>query len=168
MSLLSSTGKKWLQDAVGNEVLKWDVLLPSSPGPDLADVDISGSPYHRQYTSLPPKDEARHLLNTYFKNFNTLCPMFEEQDFMLRFEQEYPIQPEPSAENWACLNSALALACLLDQDFSFKAWLYWKNAALSWGAFFTHAPSLVSAQALVTMVGPCLLNVFGMLCSRDD
>lgn len=94
--------------------------------------------------------------------------MFEEQDFMLRFEQEYPIQPEPSAENWACLNSALALACLLDQDFSSKAWLYWKNAALSWGAFFTHAPSLVSAQALVTMVGPCLLNVFGMLCSRDD
>lgn len=156
LSLLSSTGKQWLQDAIGDEALDWDVLSPSLPGLDPADVDLVGPLFNRQYTSLPPKDEARHLLNRYFEVFNPFCPLIDEQDFMLWFEQQYPIQPESSAENWACLNAALALACLLDQDFSSQAWLYWKNAAQSWGAFFTHVPSLVSVQALLTMVGPCL------------
>ena len=156
LSLLSSKGKQWLQDAIGDEALDWDVLSPSLPGLDPADVDLVGPLFNRQYTSLPPKDEARHLLNTYFEVFNPFCPLIDEQDFMLWFEQQYPIQPESSAENWACLNAALALACLLDQDFSSQAWLYWKNAAQSWGAFFTHVPSLVSVQALLTMVGPCL------------
>ena len=167
LSLLSSTGKQWLQDAVGTEDLNWDVLSPSSSGPDSVDADIAGSLFRRQYTSLPPKNEARHLLNTYFKFFNTFCPMFDEQDFMLHFEQQYPIQLEPSTENWALMNSALALACLLDQNFSSKAWLYWKNAAQCWGSFFMHVPSLVSVQALVAMVHPCQRNVFCMPCSRD-
>jgi hypothetical protein len=69
---------------------------------------------------------------------------------MLCFELEYPVGPDSSAK-WACLNATLALACLLDQQFHSKAWLFWKNATLSWESFMTRAPSLSSAQALLTM-----------------
>lgn len=70
---------------------------------------------------------------------------------MLWFELEYPIGPESSAA-WACLNATFALASLLDQQSHANAWLFWKNATLSWESFMTQAPSLCSAQALLTMV----------------
>ncbi|KAL4863018.1 hypothetical protein BDV12DRAFT_34254 [Aspergillus spectabilis] len=150
-SIFSPEGKQWLHKAVGNEVFNWDILSPFAFGPD-ATFDNTPSPSRlpEQFIHLPSKDVARSLLRTYFQGFNSFCPTFEEQDFMLRFELEYPIRPE-SSELWACLNATLALACLLDQHFRSKAWLFWKNAMLSWEAFITHAPSLLSAQALLTM-----------------
>ncbi|KAL4783557.1 hypothetical protein BJX76DRAFT_368311 [Aspergillus varians] len=151
LSMLSPEGNQWLHGAVGDGVLNWDILSPSIFGPDSPDLNTTHPPFCRQFISLPPKDDARHLLNNYFKSFNPFCPTFDEKEFMLRFEHEYPIQPDSSAEKWACLNSALALACLLDPRFCSKAWLFWKNATLSWGAFFTQSPNLLSAQALVAM-----------------
>ncbi|KAL4929758.1 fungal specific transcription factor domain-containing protein [Aspergillus undulatus] len=150
-SIFSTAGNQWLAEALGDEFLNWDVLLPSPFGSELTDADVHCAPLRRQFIPLPPKDEARYLLNLYFQSVNPFCPTFEEHDFMLHFENEYPIRPEPSAEKWACLNSALAVACLLDPSRCPKGWLYWKNATMSWGAFFAHAPNLPSAQALITM-----------------
>ncbi|KAL4940213.1 hypothetical protein BDV06DRAFT_24495 [Aspergillus oleicola] len=150
-SVFSSAGDQWLQDALGDEPLDWGLMLPSSFGPELTDADFFPSSLRRQFIALPPKDEARRLLSTYFESINPFCPTLEEHEVMLHFEQEYPILPESSAEKWACLNATLAVACLLDRNSCSKAWLFWKNATMSWGAFFTHAPSLLSAQALITM-----------------
>ncbi|KAL4794965.1 hypothetical protein BDV19DRAFT_178374 [Aspergillus venezuelensis] len=149
-SVFSSAGDQWLQDAVGDEPLDCNLMLPSSIGPDLTDADFHSS-LRRQFIALPPKDEARRLLKTYFESVNPFVPTFEEHEVMLHFEQDYPILPESSAEKWACLNATLAVASLLDPDSCSKAWLYWKNATMSWGAFFTHTPSLLSVQALITM-----------------
>ncbi|KAL5337370.1 hypothetical protein BJX70DRAFT_399672 [Aspergillus crustosus] len=148
-SIFSPEGRQWLDKAVGEESFDWDVLSPFAFGPD----EVFGTtrpPLPQQFIHLPSKDVARSLLHTYFQDFNSFCPTFEETDFMVGFELDYPISPE-SSEKWACLNAALALGCLLDQDLQSKAWLFWKNATLSWEAFITHAPSLLSAQALVTM-----------------
>ncbi|KAL4953268.1 hypothetical protein BDW69DRAFT_200281 [Aspergillus filifer] len=150
-SIFSSAGDQWLQDAVGDEPLNWGLMLPSFNGPDLTDADFYSSALRRQFIALPPKDEARRLLKMYFESVNPFVPTFEEHEVMLHFEQDYPILPESSAEKWACLNATLAVASLLDPDSCSKAWLYWKNATMSWGAFFTHAPSLLSVQALITM-----------------
>lgn len=161
-SIFSPEGKQWLHKAVGEEPFNWDVLSPFAFGPpDAAFGDSTGPRLPQQFITLPPKDVARSLLHTYFHGFNSFCPTFEETDFMLGFELEYPISPE-SSEKWACLNAALALGCLLDQHSHSKAWLFWKNATLSWEAFITHAPSLLSAQALVAMVGIQISS--GTLC----
>ncbi|KAL2826963.1 hypothetical protein BDW59DRAFT_144459 [Aspergillus cavernicola] len=152
VSILSSEGKKWLHKAVGEEFFNWDALSPFPYGSNSTTSFASSSPHlRRPFIPLPAKDVARGLLNTYFNLFNSFCPTFEEQDFMLRFEQQYPIQPHSSPEEWACLNAVLALACVLDSGLYTKAWLFWKNATLSWEDLFTHAPSLLSAQALLAM-----------------
>ncbi|KAL4904308.1 hypothetical protein BDW74DRAFT_178893 [Aspergillus multicolor] len=150
LSIFSSAGKQWLQNAVGDEPLDWGVLTPLFPS-DPPNLDMNYPPFRRPFIPLPPKQEARHLLSLYFQSFNTFCPTFDEQEFMLHFELEYPTQPEPSAGKWACLNAALALAASLNPTFSAQAGLFWKNATMSWGAFFTEAPSVCSAQALVAM-----------------
>jgi hypothetical protein len=125
------------------------------------------SPVAHQFIALPPKDIARSLLHTYFAACNSFCPTFEEDQFMLWFELEYPIGPESSAA-WACLNAAFALASLLDKQSQSNAWLFWKNASLSWESFMTQAPSLCSAQALLTMVTPNLLGIPAAIHSSID
>ncbi|KAL4876948.1 hypothetical protein BJY04DRAFT_231241 [Aspergillus karnatakaensis] len=150
-SVLSSEGKQWLHEAAGGEALNWDALSPFAYGPDFTLSSTSCGPrLPQQFIHLPSKEVARSLFQTYFEDLNKFCPTFEEHEFMLRFELEYPVGPE-SSEKWACVNATLALACLLDQQFRSKAWLFWKNATLSWGSFITQAPSLLSAQALLTM-----------------
>ncbi|KAI9369378.1 hypothetical protein BJX61DRAFT_151346 [Aspergillus egyptiacus] len=154
-SLFSEEGQQWLNQTVGEDVFNRDLLF----SPSLFDLNPFGVdhlrpsvPLQRPFIPLPPKDTARCLLNKYFQSFNTFCPTFDENEFMLHFEEKYPIQlNDSSPEVWACLNAALALACPLDPNFYTQAWLYWKNAALSWSSFFTAVPSLVSAQALVAM-----------------
>ncbi|KAL3460887.1 hypothetical protein BJX64DRAFT_278179 [Aspergillus heterothallicus] len=152
LSLFSPEGNEWLREAVGNEMLNSDLLAPSifDADPIFGRSSCAQPAQPQQFIHLPPKDIARSLLNTYFERCNSFCPTFEEHEFMLWFELEYPIGPESSAA-WACLNATLALACLLDPHSQSKAWLFWKNAALSWESFMTHAPSLCSAQALLTM-----------------
>ncbi|KAJ0425007.1 hypothetical protein BJY00DRAFT_275715 [Aspergillus carlsbadensis] len=150
-SIFSPEGKQWLRKAVGNEGFNSDILTPSIFGPDgIFGNDIGPPPVQQQFIHLPHKDIARSLLRTYFECCNSFCPTFEEHEFMLGFELEYPIGPD-SSDKWACLNAILALACLLDPQFCSKAWLFWKNATLSWESFMTCTPSLCSAQALLTM-----------------
>ncbi|KAL2807841.1 hypothetical protein BJX63DRAFT_57547 [Aspergillus granulosus] len=152
-SIFSPEGNDWLHRAVGSEGFNSDLLSSPVFASDASFGNSVGGPPSRlahQFTPLPLKDVARSLLRTYFERCNPFCPTFEEHEFMLWFELEYPIGPESSAA-WACLNATLALACLLDRDSYSKAWLFWKNATLSWESFITHAPSLSSAQALLTM-----------------
>ncbi|KAL3478281.1 hypothetical protein BJX99DRAFT_224571 [Aspergillus californicus] len=146
-SIFSLEGKQWLHNAVGEEFFDWDLLSPSPFGSDLPPT----SSFRRPYIPLPAKDAARCLFKSYFKKFNTFCPAFDEPDFMLRFERHYPMEPHDT-EMWAFLNAVLALACLLDRTSYTDSWLYWKNATLSWESFFSNAPSLMSAQALVAMI----------------
>ncbi|KAL4738255.1 hypothetical protein BDV11DRAFT_216079 [Aspergillus similis] len=150
-SIFSPEGKEWLQGAVGSESFNSDLLSPAAWSLDFPFASTPcPSRLPQQFIALPPKDIARCLLHTYFKSYNRFCPTFEEHEFMLWFEQEYPIGPESSAA-WACVNATLALASLLDRQWQSNAWLFWKNAALSWESFITQAPSLCSAQALLTM-----------------
>ncbi|RDW92941.1 fungal specific transcription factor domain-containing protein [Aspergillus mulundensis] len=141
LSIFSSVGKQWLQNAVGDEPLDWDVLSPMfAPDPSL---DMDYSPLRRPFIPLPAKDDARCLLNIYFQSFNTFCPTFDEHEFMLHFELEYPVQPEPCPAKWACVNAALALAASLDPRLSGQAGLFWKNAMMSW------APSSWKRRAFI-------------------
>ncbi|KAL2839665.1 hypothetical protein BJY01DRAFT_237031 [Aspergillus pseudoustus] len=164
-SVFSAEGKEWLQKAVGSEVFSSDLLSPAAWS---SDVSFGGSTCPsrppQQSIALPPKDIARSLLLTYFESCNSFVPTFQEQEFMLWFELEYPIGPESSGA-WACLNATLALASLLDKQSEPNAWLFWKNAALSWESFMTQAPSLCSAQALVTMTLYLLGTFHNNACS---
>ncbi|OJJ05951.1 hypothetical protein ASPVEDRAFT_45379 [Aspergillus versicolor CBS 583.65] len=148
LSIFSREGKEWLAAAAGTDVLDSHGLSAAAFGADT--IFGSPSPLAKQFVALPPKDIARSLLQTYFAVYNSFCPTFQEEEFMLWFELEYPIGPESSAA-WACLNATFALASLLDEQSQANSWLFWKNATLSWESFVTQAPSLCSAQALLTM-----------------
>lgn len=119
------------------------------------DINHDPPPDTRQnqpYISMPPKNVAYDIFKAYFHTLNRFCELFDEQDFMSRFEQDYPPNRQRSPSWWACVNAALALAFTRESRFNSSAWLYWKNASLSLDDFFTGPPRLLSAQALLAMV----------------
>jgi hypothetical protein len=62
---------------------------------------------------LPSMEEALSLLQEYFETFNTLFPLFNEDEFMQRTDWDYSAEPLADVAWWAALNVALAIGCRL-------------------------------------------------------
>ncbi|KAF9895077.1 hypothetical protein FE257_004706 [Aspergillus nanangensis] len=153
-NLLSPEGLKWIGEKVGHGVVDQSALLDQADRyhEDTMYIDpLASALRSTPFLPLPPKYVAVHLLESYFKTINPFCPLFDEDDFMTRFEEEYPVQPEISPAWWACINATLALACMIEDELSPNAWMYWKNCTLSLDGFFIQPPQLLSAQALLAM-----------------
>jgi len=107
---------------------------------------------NQPYIALPPADVARQIFKVFFHNLHLFCEIFDEKEFMARFERDYPPKFQRSPSWWSCVNAALALAYTLENRFNPTAWMYWKNASLSLDSFLTGPPRLLSVQALLAMV----------------
>ncbi|PLB46079.1 hypothetical protein P170DRAFT_259680 [Aspergillus steynii IBT 23096] len=152
-SIFSPEGLKWLCDKAGYGTIDIeDFDSPLHPENKFIDDDPMADAFLTQpFIELPPKSVAMQLFNTYFREMNPFCPLFDENEFMSRVEYDYPIYPQSSPSWWACINATIALSCAFETGLYSKAWLYWKNATLSLNSFFIERPQLSSAQALLAM-----------------
>lgn len=62
------------------------------------------------FQELPAKSLALDLINEAFRSFNDFFPLFDEQDFLQQFHENY-LESTPSKPGWwACINVVLSLA----------------------------------------------------------
>ncbi|KAL5356827.1 hypothetical protein BJX96DRAFT_162701 [Aspergillus floccosus] len=150
LTVFSPAGMQWLQEKIGRPGLN-SLMYQAEPslGDDLG--PLADALRRPPYQPLPPKHIALRLFKTYFTTINPLCPLFDEDDFMSRVEQQYPIQPQSSPAWWTCVNAVLALACMTEKEYTTTAWGYWKNSTIALDSFFLLPPQLLSAQALLAM-----------------
>lgn len=156
LTIFSPAGIQWLRERIGSaELNPLTFLAEPSLGNDLG--PLADALRRAPYQPLPPKHIALRLFNRYFTTVNPVCPLFDEDDFMFRVEQQYPVQPRSSPAWWTCVNAVLALACMTEEGCSSSAWKYWKNCTIGLDSFFLLPPQLLSAQALLAMVSFSIL-----------
>jgi hypothetical protein len=105
---------------------------------------------------LPSMEEALSLLQEYFETFNTLFPLFNEDEFMQRTDWDYSAEPLADVAWWAALNVALAIGCRLRgmrtlqaTELSRKAYGYMQNALNVTQDLTLRKPDLLGVQALL-------------------
>ncbi|RSL70391.1 hypothetical protein CEP51_012196 [Fusarium floridanum] len=62
------------------------------------------------FQELPTKPVALDLVMDTFKSFNRFFPLFDEQDFLQKFDRHYLTSSPSSPGWWACINIGLSLA----------------------------------------------------------
>lgn len=154
LSIFSPEGLQWLYEKAGDGAVDLeDFDSPLHPQNKFIDDDpLADGCLTEPFIALPSKCHAMQLFDTFFREVNPFCPLFDENEFMSRVEQEYPPCPQSSPSWWACVNATIALSCAFLPGLHSKAWFYWKNSTLSLSSFFLERPQLPSAQALLAMV----------------
>jgi hypothetical protein len=110
----------------------------------------------RVFKALPGKAECRALLGVYFRHFNQLVPLFNEESFMELIDNASTPTPYKSSGLWASINVALAIASSVATDTSGRppdseAWGYLKNALAVTNELTMYNVDLMSIQALLGM-----------------
>lgn len=89
----------------------------------------------RTFKPLPPKHEARILIQEAFISFNSAFPIFHEPSFLSVFENQYTADEYQPPDLWACFNVIFALAhrframqTLNSRTEDCHAWGYTQNA----------------------------------------
>ncbi|OCK85008.1 hypothetical protein K432DRAFT_431872 [Lepidopterella palustris CBS 459.81] len=120
----------------------------------LAISNIFTRPVFRQ---LPPKEETLSIVKMFFKDFNSVCPLFYEPEFMTFLERQYSQNPYNGVGWWASLNVVLAITLGLQAvnhaplDVIEKAWDYLRNALAVLTELTVQSTDLFSVQALLGM-----------------
>lgn len=93
--------------------------VPIGYGPSPTRLDPASNPHGSislghaslpSFQGLPPKSVALALINEAFRSFNDYFPLFDEQDFLQQFHENY-LESTPSRPGWwACINVVLSLA----------------------------------------------------------
>ncbi|KAJ5227503.1 uncharacterized protein N7469_007509 [Penicillium citrinum] len=165
-SLFSPEGAEWVAAKAPPDALD---------SPEAQPIDMPGVDHHHStprlpwpnqpYIALPPANVARQIFKVFFHSLHLFCEIFDEKEFMARFERDYPPKFQRSPSWWSCVNAALALAYTLENRFNPTAWMYWKNASLSLDSFLTGPPRLLSVQALLAMTLFSMATFHGQLLS---
>ncbi|EXJ67396.1 uncharacterized protein A1O5_09409 [Cladophialophora psammophila CBS 110553] len=71
---------------------------------------FSSSFGRRVWVQLPSKEEAMTTVEQYFRDFNSIVPLFCTSPFMALFEQQYSSNPPESAGWWASLSVVMSIA----------------------------------------------------------
>ena len=123
---------------------QWGVINPQGPSRQLVK------------RPLPTMEEALCLLREYFDSFNTVVPLFNEDDFMDKFFLQYTAEPLAEVGWWAALNVALAIAyrmrgmrTLQTMELNIKACGFIQNALSVAQDLTLSKPDLLSIQALL-------------------
>lgn len=59
---------------------------------------------------LPPQSVALELIDEAFTSYNNFFPLFNKDDFLAQFDQNYVVSSPSDPAWWACINVVLALA----------------------------------------------------------
>ncbi|KAL2853899.1 fungal-specific transcription factor domain-containing protein [Aspergillus pseudoustus] len=151
---LSPEGMKWMGQKTGvtPSLLSGDHSSP--PSGSL----LSGDFPRKVFCPLPSKEEASTLLYEYLRNFNCLCPLFEQAKLVSLLNQENLELVLQAPALWASVNVvfALGIAFRLKDRTSAQAehqrsWLFIKNAFSVYHDLCLGQPDLWSIQALLGM-----------------
>jgi hypothetical protein len=109
------------------------------------------------FRPLPPKEEAFLAVKEFFKDFNSVCPLFSQPTFMDFLERQYTQDPPNSVGWWASLNVVLAITYCLQSlnnappEVNEKAWDYFRNALAVLTELTIRSSDLFGVQALLGM-----------------
>ncbi|KAF4464532.1 fungal specific transcription factor domain-containing [Fusarium albosuccineum] len=79
--------------------------------PSAFKVGMALGPYSLPtFKDLPPKSVALELVMETFKSINDFFPLFDEQDFLQKFNSHYLNSSPSNPEWWACINVVLCMA----------------------------------------------------------
>ncbi|KAF7590621.1 hypothetical protein BBP40_002616 [Aspergillus hancockii] len=145
LSLLSQKGKQWLHD--------WTGIYPSDPIPPSSTVMNRRTAFpNREFLPFPQRDATIDLLQLYFAEMHSLCPLFDEEVVTADVQQLFDSnEPDLPGETWTCTHAILALACTLKQSMHLAASLHFKSAMSSLSSIIISPPSFCSVQSLLAM-----------------
>jgi hypothetical protein len=109
------------------------------------------------FRPLSPKEEAFSAVKEFFKDFNSVCPLFSQPTFMDFLERQYTQDPPNSVGWWASLNIVLAITYCLQSlnnappEVNEKAWDYFRNALAVLTELTIRSSDLFGVQALLEM-----------------
>lgn len=105
---------------------------------------------------LPSWEEALSLIREYFETFNRIIPLFNEEDFMERMQNDYIVDPLADIGWWTALNVVLALAYRMRSirrlqiaELNVKACGHTQNALNVAQDLILRKPDLLGVQALL-------------------
>jgi hypothetical protein len=112
LSIFSPRGIQSVIDRSGNKTFR-AALFAAAQKENLVDYwgsDAFSSVFTRRvFKQLPPKEETISIIDEYFRDFNSVCPLFSQPVFMALVEQQYSSKPPDSVGWWASLNAVLAI-----------------------------------------------------------
>jgi hypothetical protein len=164
LSVFSPGGIRWISETTGDYSLKETIssaISDNNPMDDLKSDLFSGMFQRPIMRQLPPKAETLERLKEWFRNFNTIFPLFSEPTFMTLLDRQYTNHPCTDVGWWASLNITLALSyrvrsmtreATVVHDDDQKSLDYLKNALSVFTELSWCTPTLLSVQALLGMV----------------
>jgi hypothetical protein len=139
-----------------NEAFPLDIIGGGLPLTQWGVIKHQGPSRQLVKRPLPTMEEALCLLREYFDSFNTVVPLFSEDDFMDRFFHQRTAEPLADVSWWAALNVALAIAyrmrgmrTLQTTELNLKACGFMQNALNVAQDLILSKPDLLSVQALL-------------------
>ncbi|OCK74350.1 hypothetical protein K432DRAFT_469977 [Lepidopterella palustris CBS 459.81] len=109
------------------------------------------------FRQVPPKEETLSIVKAFFRDFNSVYPLFYQPAFMAFLERQYSKDPYDGVGWWASLNVVLAITLGLQAvndaspDIIEKAWDYFKNALAVLTELTIQSTDLFSVQAVLGM-----------------
>jgi hypothetical protein len=112
LSIFSPRGIQSVIDRSGNKTFR-DAIFAAARDENLVDYwgsNAFSSVFTRHVLKqLPPKEETISMVDEYFRDFNSVCPLFSQPVFMALVERQYSSKPPDSVGWWASLNAVLAI-----------------------------------------------------------
>lgn len=113
ISIFSPKGIQWVVEKTGNTAFK-DAIIAATQDTSMLEywrTDSFSSLFTRKVVrQLPDKEETVAIVERYFRDFNSVCPLFSEPPFMALVERQYSAQPCDSVGWWASLNVVIAIS----------------------------------------------------------
>jgi hypothetical protein len=163
-SMFSPEHIQWATEKSGNASFK-DSIYAASLDETRLDYwrsdSFSGILTRSVFKQLPPKHETTALVNRYFRDFNSLCPLFSRPIFMELLDRQYSTTPYDGAGWWASLNVVIAISISLQSHESTpplakydkfeSAWDYLQNGLAVFTELSIRCTDLLTVQALIGM-----------------
>ncbi|KAI9735363.1 MAG: hypothetical protein M1818_006558 [Claussenomyces sp. TS43310] len=116
--------------------------------------EIFGRPVFRE---IPSQEQTFSIVGRFFRNFNSIHPLFSEADFMAQLHRQFSTSPYESVGWWASLNVVLAITLGLQAldnappTVNEVAWDYLRNALAVLTELTLRSTDLYGVQALLGM-----------------
>ncbi|EXJ87194.1 hypothetical protein A1O3_04153 [Capronia epimyces CBS 606.96] len=159
-SIFSPKGVQWVIERTGNKTFK-DAIVAAAQDEHTMNhwtSDTFNCVFTRRiFRQLPPREETISLVERYFKDFNSVCPLFSQPAFMALVERQYTATPCDSVGWWASLNIVLAIIVMLQAlnnappAMMERSRDYFRNALAVLTELTIRSTDLLGVQALLAM-----------------
>lgn len=163
-SMFSPEHIQWVTEKTGNTSFKDSIYAASQDETRLnywRSDSFSGIFTRPIFKQLPPKHETVALVERFFNNFNSVCPLFSQPIVMELLDRQYSPNPYDGAGWWASINIIIAISISLQSHESTppvanydkyeSAWDYLQNGLAVFTELSFRCTDLFAVQALLGM-----------------